>query len=106
MGSQIDVYPTIAELAGTVPTDHLDGVSLVPAFDDPTILTITSPAAADTLNKSVAYNQYPGQDFGGCGPLGYVVGGVCQNVPGGVAKQSYMGYSLRNHEVGVLGQCC
>ena len=33
---QVDIYPTIAELAGTVPTDHLDGVSVVPAFDDPT----------------------------------------------------------------------
>ena len=32
-----------------------------------------------TYNKTVAYSQYPAQDFGGC-YAGYVRGGVCKNI--------------------------
>eukprot|EP01052_Picozoa_sp_SAG31_P037126 SAG31_NODE_4744_length_2986_cov_1.698995_4_plen_113_part_01 len=77
----VDVYPTLAALTGTantyLPEDvaTLDGVSLVPAFEDPTVLTIPAAAANGvdyTFNKTIAYSQYPGQSFGGCDG-GYVL---------------------------------
>ena len=108
----VDVYPTLAALTGTAGTylaedvATLDGASLVPAFEDPTILTMAAAAAANgvdyTANKSVAYSQYPGQSFGGCDG-GYVFGGKCVNQTDDVMpmtdghghKQYYMGYSVR-----------
>ena len=36
----IDVYPTIAALAGTAPHDQLDGIALIDVFNDPSITSI------------------------------------------------------------------
>ena len=56
----VDVYPTLAELAGTpTPHDHLDGVSLVPFIKDHTLLSFPTPRGQGTLNKTVAFSQYP-----------------------------------------------
>ena len=40
MAELVDLYPTIAELAGIPVTDEaIDGVSLAPIFEDPTLLS-------------------------------------------------------------------
>ena len=58
---QVDVYRTLAALAGTtVPIEStVDGVSLEPAFDDPTIVKLAVPAGQIdyTYEKTVAYSQ-------------------------------------------------
>ena len=107
MAELVDVYPTLAALAGTgAPVDELDGSSLAAVFDDTSLLSVPS---RDTYNKSVAYQQYPGQ-FYGCN-LGYIArNGTCTNasftrVPGAMSQaqaqaqaQPYMGYAVRTHE--------
>jgi len=60
----IDLYPTISELSGApAPHDQLDGVSLAPVFSDPSLLALKDAA---TLNKSVAYSQFPHHSDYGC----------------------------------------
>jgi len=55
----VDVYPTLAELAGAgVPKDHLDGTSLAPLFDDPELTSLPG-AQPGTRNKTLAFSQYP-----------------------------------------------
>jgi arylsulfatase A-like enzyme len=58
---QVDVYRTLAALAGTTaPIEStVDGVSLEPAFDDPTIVKLAVPAGEIdyTYEKTVAYSQ-------------------------------------------------
>ena len=44
----VDIYPTVCDLAGLPPADHLEGVSLAPLMDDP---------AGEF--KSAAFSQYP-----------------------------------------------
>ena len=51
----VDLYPTIAELAGVpVTTEAVDGVSLVPFFEDPTRLSFPTSSKQGTLNKVVS----------------------------------------------------
>ena len=48
-------YPTLAELTGTTQgMDFVDGSSLAPVFDDPTLASIPTPAALGTFNKTLA----------------------------------------------------
>lgn len=55
------MYRTLAALAGTtIPIEStVDGVSLEPAFDDPTIVKLAVPAGQIdyTYEKTVAYSQ-------------------------------------------------
>jgi iduronate 2-sulfatase len=61
----VDVYPTLAELAGTgAPTDQLDGVSLLPFLQEPTRRSFPTSRMQGTLNKTVAFSQYPHGDNG------------------------------------------
>ncbi len=64
----IDVYPTLCELAGLPPPEHLQGKSLVPVIEDP-----------DSEVKNVAFSQYPRGKS-----LGYDM------------KSEIMGYSIRS----------
>lgn len=100
----VDVYPTLAELAGTAaPTDHLDGVSLAPFFDDPTRLTFPTSYEQGTRNKSLAFSQFPHKSDWGCK---FFRDDKCYNSPSGdvsydVGKNTssdYMGFSVRDHE--------
>ena len=50
MAELVDVYPTVAELAGLPPPPDFDGASLMPAFIDP-----TAPAGA----KDYAFSEFP-----------------------------------------------
>ena len=53
----IDVFPTIAALAGTPdPHSGIDGISLVPVLQTPAVVPLPSRT---TGNKSYAYSQYP-----------------------------------------------
>ena len=48
----VDMYPTIAELAGVpVTTEAVDGVSLVPFFEDPKKLSFPTSLEQGTVNK-------------------------------------------------------
>jgi len=113
----VDVYRTLAELAGASGAgaaaieESVDGVSLAAAFDDPTIVTLAATGGRTdyTYAKTVSFSQYPGQHFGNCSS-GYVFGGKCKEAPGSTIskgsatvagqkekKQQYMGYSVRSH---------
>ena len=55
MAELVDLYPTIAELAGVpVTNEALDGVSLAPIFEDPTLLSIPTSVEQGTMNKVTA----------------------------------------------------
>jgi len=92
----VDVYPTLADLSGSgTPADTLDGVSLRPLFEDPDQGTIATDKG--TLNKTVAYSQYPHSSDFGC-PIYHSTG--CTNASGATATGSsseWMGYSVRDH---------
>lgn len=115
----VDLFPTLAELAGTpAPIDSLDGSSLVPFFDDPSRLHF--PTAGGTQNKSLAFTQYPhssesfGRQTGGLRSCVFFWGGRCHshrlNSSGGGSSSSggattvppppsnWMGYSVRTHD--------
>ena len=101
----IDMYPTLAEMTNSAaPHDVLDGVSLAPAFADPTITTIKTDKG--TMDKSVAYSQFPHTDDWNCT---FVRGGKCYSKPSAAssllvnanvaspqAKGNWMGYAVRN----------
>ena len=54
MAELVDLYPTIAELAGIPVTDEaIDGVSLAPVFEDPTLLSIPTSVKQGTMNKVI-----------------------------------------------------
>jgi hypothetical protein len=60
----IDLYPTVAELVGSPkPKDALDGVSLAPVLDNPSLATLPDPA---TENKTLAFSQFPYTTDNGC----------------------------------------
>jgi hypothetical protein len=107
----IDLYPTLAEMTNSAaPHDVLDGVSLAPAFVDPTITVIKTDKG--TLDKSVAYSQFPHKDDFSCT---FVRGGKCYSTPAATSsllensnaagavelasprvKGNWMGYAVRN----------
>ena len=67
----IDLFPTLAELAG-VPfesvKEKIDGVSLVPFFENPLQLSFPTTVQQGTLNKTMAFSQYPHSDNGASTP--------------------------------------
>lgn len=104
----VDVYPTLAELAGTPPpTDHLDGVSLVPFLRHPAQRFIPTSPSQGTMNKTLAFSQYPHNDQGpDCPVLAcpfYGADGSCHQGPKGSKLEaaanrttSFMGFSVRD----------
>lgn len=110
----VDVYPTLVDLASphsldelmSLTNDTLDGVSLVPAFADPSLTWI--PAQGVTENKTRAFSQYPrpGQitksASGAVCP--WSVGGTCsdtrQNVTTIDPKSCSLCASKAGHRVG------
>ena len=57
----IDLYPTLAELAGLDAPDYLDGVSLVPVLDDPSASVqdaVLTEASGNPRGLSVRTDQY------------------------------------------------
>ncbi len=89
----VDVFPTLAELTGAgTPSDALDGTSLAPVFINPSRSVV--PNNKGTLNKTVAYSQFPHDDMFDCP---YYRFGMC-TVNESLSKsdeQYYMGYSVR-----------
>jgi len=54
----VDVYSTLADLAGAkIPTDKLDGTSLVPAFNNTDILTLSTVNEKLNISEKVAYSE-------------------------------------------------
>jgi len=51
----IDLYPTIAELAGVKVEDEIQGVSFVPTLDDPTIRTREMAFSVNTYKGGHAF---------------------------------------------------
>jgi len=116
----IDVYPTLLDLASphslgellSSSDDTLDGVSLVPAFDDPSLTWISVQGM--TENKTRAFSQYPRpknliSSNGDACP--WSVGGICsdtrQNVTAvdpnscslcGSKAEPRLGFSMRTRE--------
>ena len=71
----IDLYPTVAELVGSPkPKDALDGISLAPVFDEPSLVTLPN---APTENKTIAFSQFPHTTDNGCA---FVRDNKCPNV--------------------------
>merc|ERR1719253_924539 len=98
----VDLYPTLADLAGTpTPKDHLDGVSLAPFFEDPTITTFPTSHEQGTKNKTLAFSQFPHKDDWGCK---FIREGKCyaspstQQAPPSESKEERMGFSVRNQK--------
>jgi hypothetical protein len=97
----VDVFPTIAALAGTpTPTDDLDGVSLGPVFEDPTITTIST--SKGTHDKTVAFSQFPHDSNFNC-PWIVAATHSCSATPPGIGSSStvaanatYMGFAARD----------
>jgi arylsulfatase A-like enzyme len=77
----VDIFPTLAVLAGLPTPKGVDGDDVSAVFDDPT-----------TLVKTAAYHQYPacGMNRG----VGFnVTRGECNNTP--KTQFDYMGYTAR-----------
>ena len=108
------VYPTLAELAGTpTPSDNLDGVSLVPFFENPKRRTFQTSVKQGTLNKTVAFSQYPHSDQGVRCPVlncTFYHDGACHASPSSLPTDEAatiksgsdyplqrMGFSVRDH---------
>lgn len=110
----VDVYPTVAQLAASgAPTQQLDGVSLVPFFDDPSRTSFPTSAAKGVSDKTLAFSQYPHSARnsaeascpffvdGGCsaGPRGGHQRAHMMERPMAAASSIWMGYSVRNSTV-------
>mgnify|MGYP006084551757 FL=1 len=107
----VDSYPTVAALVGAgSPTDALDGVSLVPFFEDPTRTSFPTATRLGTKNKTLAFSQYPHTDNGAlvpgtaC-PFYDAAKGTCTASPSGQGnsneklkpkKVAWMGFSVRD----------
>jgi hypothetical protein len=106
-------YPTLAALAGTPPPqDSLDGVSIVPFITQPQLLSFPTSTGQGTLNKTVAFSQYPHNIktsgvaicpffcHGSCRPdPGCGLDGPSEGVAAGAADLSvteWMGFSVRD----------
>ena len=77
----VDIFPTLAKLAGIPPPPGVDGDDLSAAFDAP-----------GTAQKSAAYHQYPA-----CNMKAFnETRGACNNVPR--EQFDYMSYSVRTPE--------
>ena len=84
----VDVYPTLAELAGLLTPLDLDGTSLVPAF---------SMDGASVVVKHYAFSQFPACPVDPTGvrhPLWASAEPPCQGVPR--KETAYFGYSVRS----------
>ena len=103
----VDSYPTVAALVGAgTPTDALDGVSLVPFFEDPTRTSFPTTTSLGTNNKTLAFSQYPHGDNGAlvpgtaC-PFYDAAKKTCTASPGrsgleNSKKVAWMGFSVRD----------
>lgn len=93
----VDVFPTVAALAGTPePIDDLDGVSLAPVFEDPTLTTISTDKG--THDKTVAFSQFPHDTNFGC-PWFVAATQSCSPSPPGQAtpdNPTFMGFAARD----------
>ena len=77
----VDVFPTLAAVAGLPAPEGLDGDDVSAVFDDPTQLV-----------KQAAYHQYPACNMKVSAGFN-VTRGACNNTP--KTKFDYMGYSVR-----------
>lgn len=84
MAELVDVYPTVAELAGLPAPPDMDGASLVPTFFDP-----AAPAGA----KDYAFSEFPQCPIDPTNNLWHT-GKGCQNL----AREliGYFGFSVRS----------
>ena len=87
----VDLFPTISELAGApttgnaLPGERLDGVSLVPFFEDPEREGFPTSVDQGTRNKTLAFSQYPHTDHGAGTPATecpFFENGACRATPG------------------------
>ena len=90
----VDLFPTISELAGApttgnaLPGERLDGVSLVPFFEDPEREGFPTSIDQGTRNKTLAFSQYPHSDHGASTPATecpFFENGACRATPGAEA---------------------
>lgn len=96
----VDIYPTLAELAGTPkPSDIIDGVSLIPFLDEPSRITIPTTEDQGSLNKTVVFSQYPHSSGNSAvSECPFFRDGACSDKPllESLASLQWMGFSVRD----------
>ena len=81
--TQVDVYPTVAALAGLPPPPGVEGTSLMPAFLEP----------GSNGDKQYAFSEFPQCPSNPDVSLWHT-GGGCQNVPR--EQLQFFGFSIRS----------
>eukprot|EP00912_Choanoflagellata_sp_UC4_P001406 UC4_evm1s871 len=91
----VDIYQTLSDLSGAgLPQEKLDGTSLAPLFDDPSMTSLDN-AFPGTHNKTLAFSQYPHSSMFGCE---FFRSGNCYNSNKSSKNIStWMGYTVRSH---------
>ena len=84
----VDIYPTLAELAGIPHPPHAEGLSLVPALTHPATTSLRASSSSQFAHCCYGHHPHPPNHTSLCG--------MCGHTPS--ADISYMGYAVRDQD--------